>query len=51
MEVFIEVTTEVLVILLDRGVGNFVYYYIIVQAGLGFNINTSAAPYLTVAER
>jgi hypothetical protein len=51
VEVLTEVTAEVLIILLDRGVGNLVYYYIVVQAGLGFNIDTGAALYLTVAGR
>ena len=51
MEVLIEVTTEVLVILLNWGVGNLVYYYIVVQAGLEFNVDTGAILYSTVAEK
>ena len=42
---------EVFVVRLNQGVRNFVYYYIVVQAGSGFDINTSAALYLTVAGR
>jgi hypothetical protein len=44
VEVFIELAAaEVLIIRLDRGVGNLVYCYMVVQAGLGFDINTGAA--------
>ena len=42
-------TAEVLVIQLNRGVKNFVYYYIVVQAGLGFDVDAGATLYLTVA--
>ena len=50
-EILVEITIEVLVVLLNWGVGNFVYYYIIVQAGLGFDINTNTTSCLTVAKR
>ena len=49
MEVVAEIAIEFLIIRLDWGVGNFVYYYIVVQAGLGFDVDTSTALYLTVA--
>jgi hypothetical protein len=45
-KVLTEVLTEaaeVLIVQLNRGVGNLVYRYVVVQAGLGFNIDTSAA--------
>ena len=51
MGVLAEVAAEVLVVLLDWGVGNFVYRYIVVQAGSGFDVDTGAAPCSTVAER
>ena len=51
VEALIEVAIEVLIILFNWGVGNLIYYYIVVQAGLGFNIDTSTALYLTVTER
>ena len=49
VEVLAKVAIEVLVVLLDWGVGNLIYYYIVVQVGSGFNIDTGAALYLTVA--
>ena len=49
--VLIEVATEVFIIQLNQGVGNFVYYYIVVQAGLGFDVDTGAILYLIVAGR
>ena len=50
-EVLVEITAEFLVIRLDQGVGNFVYHYIVVQAGSGFDVDTSAALCLIVAGR
>ena len=54
-EVIIEITTEVaaevVVVRLDGGVGNLVYRYVVVQAGLGFDVDTGAALCLTVAGR
>ena len=50
-EILVEIAIEVLVVLLDWGVRNLIYYYIVVQAGLGFNINTNTTSCLTVAER
>ena len=44
-----DLAAEVLVVRLDRGVGNFVYRYMVVQAGSGFDINTSTALCSTVA--
>ena len=49
--VIAEVTAEVLVVRLDRGVGNLVHHYVVVQAGSGFDVDTSAALYSTVAGR
>ena len=50
-EVLREVAAEVLIVLLNWGVGNLVYCYMVVQVGLGFNINTSTVLYSTVARR
>jgi hypothetical protein len=50
-EVLAEVAAEVLAVQLDQGVGNLVYHYIVVQAGLGFNIDTSTTLYSTVTRR
>ena len=50
-EVFTEVVIEVFIVLLNQGVGNLIYYYIVIQAGLGFNINTSTTLCLIVAKR
>jgi hypothetical protein len=41
--VLAEVAAKVLVVQLSRGVGNLIYRYIVVQAGLGFNVDTGAA--------
>jgi len=45
------VAAKVLIIQLNQGVGNLIYYYIVVQAGSGFNINTGAALCSTVTSR
>ena len=50
-EVITEITIEFFVVRLNWGVGNFVYYYIVVQAGSGFDIDTNTALYLTVAAK
>ena len=50
-DVVAEITAEFLVVRLDRGVGNLVYHYVVVQAGSGFDVDTGAAPCSTVAER
>ena len=50
-EIAVEIAAEFFVVQLNWGVGNFVYYYIVVQAGLGFNINTSTTLCLIVAKR
>jgi hypothetical protein len=42
-EPFAEVLAEVLVVRLDRGVGNLVHRCVVVQAGLGFDVDTGAA--------
>ena len=42
---------EVIIVQLNRGVGNLIYYYIVVQAGLGFDVDTGAALCSTVAGR
>jgi hypothetical protein len=36
---------------LNQGVGNLVHRYVVVQAGLGFDVDTSAALCLIVAGR
>jgi hypothetical protein len=46
--VLAKVAAEVFVIWLDQGVGNLVYYYMVVQAGLGFDVDTSTALYLII---
>jgi Mg2+/Co2+ transporter CorB len=51
VKVFAEVAAKVLAVQLNQGVGNLVYCYIVVQVGLEFNINTSAALCLTVTRR
>ena len=48
-EVAIEITIEILVVRLDRGVRNLVYYYVVVWTGSEFNID--AALYSTVTGR
>ena len=48
-EVNTEVATKILIIQFNRGVGNLIYHYIVVQAGSGFNVDTNAALYSTVA--
>ena len=48
-EVTVEITMEIFVVRFDWGVRNLIYYYIVVQAGSGFDVDTSAALYLTVA--
>ena len=50
-EVLAEITAEFFVVRLDRGVKNFVHRYIVVQAGSGFDVDTGAALYSTVAGR
>jgi hypothetical protein len=42
-EPFVEVLTEVLVVRLNQGVRNLVYRCIVVQVGLGFDVDTGAA--------
>ena len=42
---------KVLIVQLDWGVGNFVYYYIVVQAGSEFDVDTGVFLYSTVAKR
>ena len=55
MEVFAEVVADIaaefLVVRLDRGVGSLVYRCVVVQAGLGFDVDAGAALYSTVAGR
>ena len=50
-EITTEIAIEILVVRLNRGVKNLVYYYIVVQAGSGFNVDAGAALYSTVAGR
>ena len=56
MEVVTEVTAEVVaaevvIVRLNWGVGNLVHCYVVVQAGLGFDVDTGAALCSTVAGR
>jgi hypothetical protein len=46
-----DLAAEVLVVRLDRGVGNFVHCCVVVQAGSGFDVDTGAALCSTVAGR
>ena len=50
-EIAAEVAAEVAVVRLDGGVGNLVYRCVVVQAGLGFDVDTGAALCSTVAGR
>ena len=51
VEVFVEIAAEVFVIQFDWGVRNFVYYCVVVQAGLGFDVDIGTTLYSTVAGR
>ena len=48
-EVLVQVVAEILVVRLDWGVKNFIYRYMVVQAGSGFDVDTGAALCSTVA--
>ena len=51
VEVAMEIAVEILIVRLNWGVGNLVYCYVVVQAGLGFNVDAGAILYLIVARR
>ena len=51
MEVVTDIVTEFLIVQLNWGVKSLVYHYMVVQAGLGFNIDANTALYLTVVKR